>query len=109
MQIHPSSSYIMRIPLNESIEIVNLHPGQVLSVNEIEKLLWKARQNYQYLTITMKNNVYITVNYNRDQSISISSNIIEVAVIREMDYVKKHYAFSRLSNYLVRWILKYNT
>ena len=94
--------------LLESIEIVNLRPGQIITVPELEKLLWKVRSDFQYLTITMKNNKYITINYNRDMTISISSNLTDIWVIREIQYVKNYYAIDRISNYLFKWIKFYN-
>ena len=55
------------------IQIVNLSKGQIITKNEIQNKVNNARSTFNYAKFRFGNNLYITVTYNRDLTISINS------------------------------------
>lgn len=89
-------------------QLVKISKNQVLPKRVIIDALNKARSDFQYARFELSNGIYITVNYNRDLSISISTNSRSLPFYNELQSVVKIYTQMRVSELLFRWIPKLN-
>ena len=89
------------------IQNITLNRNQVLSKSEILKILNTAKSTYQYAKFTFKG-YYLQINYNRDLSVSISTNSRDLALYQEMQDLTKIYTQMRLVDFVFRYINKLN-
>ena len=90
------------------IQLVKLSRGQILTKSEITKILNNARSTYQYAKISLSNKLYLTVTYNRDNTIEISTNSRDLDLWNQIQIVKRTYTQARVIEYMFRWINKLN-
>lgn len=90
------------------IQIVKLSKGQILTKSEITNILNSARSTFQYAKISLSNGLYITVNYNKDNTIEISTNTRDLELWNQIQIVKRSYTQARIIEYVFRWINKLN-
>lgn len=89
------------------IQNVMLKRNQTLSRNDILRILNTAKSTYQYAKFIF-NGYYIQITYNRDLSISISTNSRDLALYQEMQDLIKIYTQMRLVDFVFRYINKLN-
>lgn len=90
------------------IQVVSLSRGQVITKNEIQNKVNSARSTFNYAKFQFGNNLYITVTYNRDLTISISTNSRDLLLYNEMMAIQRVYTQMRVVEFLFRWINKLN-
>lgn len=90
------------------IQIVSLSKGQVLPKHEIQRIVNSARGTFNYAKFNLSNGIYITITYNRDLSISVSTNTRDQQFYYEMLSLQRIYTQMRVVEFLFRWINKLN-
>lgn len=88
------------------IKIVNISKGQILTRNNIMSCLNVAKSTFQYVRFNFPNKSYITVNFNKDLSISVAHNIRDLVFYRELQQITMVYTMSRLCDFLFKWLPK---
>ena len=90
--------------LNEGIVLIRLTKGQILTKSYIRDKVYEARSNFSYVKFILHNGVYITVNFNRDFTISIATNSRDLGFYTQLQNVQRTYTDFRLIEFLFRWI-----
>lgn len=96
----------MRI-VNESVQMIHIGPSESLTPGVINQVLHKARLGYNYARF-YTDKVFIQVNYMRDKTISVSSNIRNPAFL--VDYRRnENYGWteSRVRYFVYQWMSHY--
>lgn len=90
------------------IQNVKLNKGQILTKSEITRLCNSARSTWQYVKFILSNGVYIQINYNKDLTISISTNSRDLVFYQEVQNLVRIYTQMRVIDMLFRWLPKLN-
>lgn len=90
------------------INIVNLSKGQILTKQEIEKLVNSSRSTFQYCKFNLYNKIHLTINYSRDMKITIATNSRDIALYKEIQSLENIYTQQRVINFFFRWVNKLN-
>lgn len=90
------------------IHKITLAKGEVITKDNLTKLLNDARSTYNYAKFTFYNNVYITIVYNRDQTIEIATNSRDIALWNQIQSIRSNYSQMRVINYVFDWINRLN-
>lgn len=90
------------------IQIVKLSKGQILTKSELTNILNSARSTFQYAKISLSNGMYLTINYNKDNTIEIATNTRDLELWNQIQIVKRSYTQARVIEYAFRWINKLN-
>lgn len=91
------------------IKKITLKPNQVLTYNDIYRILNDSRMTYQYSKFTTANGKYwIAVSFNKDLSILITTNSRDMGLYYEMQSVMKVKTLQLVSQLLFRWLPKLN-
>lgn len=90
------------------IQNIMLKRNQTLSRDNILRILNTAKSTYQYAKFNFGNNYYIQITYNRDLTISMSTNSRDLALYQEMQDLTKIYTQMRLVDFVFRYINKLN-
>ena len=96
----------MRI-VDESVQMVHISPSESLTPNTINQVLHRARLGYTYARF-YTDKVFIQVNYMRDGTISVSSNIRNPAFL--IDYKRNEsygWTESRVKYFVYQWMSHY--
>lgn len=88
------------------IQNVKLKKGQILTKQEITRICNSARSTWQYAKFELSNGVYIQINYNKDLSISISTNSRDLIFYQEVQNLVRIYTQMRVIDMLFRWLPK---
>lgn len=88
------------------IKDIKLRTGQVYTYYQIYSILDEARMGFGHAKFTSSNGkTYITVNFNRDFSISISTNSRDYLMyIESQIIVRDNGPFSRIAQFLFKWL-----
>jgi hypothetical protein len=90
------------------IQNVRIKKGSVISKNNISSILSSARSTFQYAKFTISNSIYITVNFNKDFTVTIATNSRNLQFYREMQITARTYSQIRIAELLYRWMPKLN-
>lgn len=85
------------------VQIVTLGKGSVIKRSEIERRINSARSTWHYARFNLPNNIYITIIYNRDNTIEIATNSTNLALYRQMQSLRRVWTQARISDFLFRW------
>lgn len=88
------------------INVVNLGKGQVLTKQEIRKILNSSRATYQYAKFRFHGNFHITIVYHKDLTITVATNSRDIALYKEIQSLERIYTQQRVIDFLFRWINK---
>lgn len=86
------------------IQKISLTKGQVLTKNEITKVLNSARSTFQYARFTISNNLYLNIQYNRDNTVEISTNARDITIWNQIRNLNQSYSQARIIEFVFRWI-----
>lgn len=89
------------------IQNITLNRNQILTRNEILRILNTAKSTYQYAKFSF-GGYYIQITYNRDLSVSISTNSRDLAMYQEIQDLIKIYTQMRLVDFIFRYLNKLN-
>lgn len=90
--------------INESVQMIHLGPTDKLTIDVINNALHAARIGYTYARF-YTNNVFIQVNYMRDGTISVSSNIRSMPFL--VDYRRQEsygWTEGRVKLFVYQWM-----
>ena len=91
------------------IKKITLKPNQVLTYNDIYRILNEARISFQYAKFTTYNGKYwISVNFNRDLSVVITTNSRDLGLYYESLAAMRTKTMQVISQFLFRWLPKLN-
>lgn len=90
------------------IQKVKLNRGQILTKDNIQQILTKARNGCDYCRIDLKYGTYITVAFFKDMTFDIMTNIRNVALWNEIENVRRQRGVIVIADYVFRWIQVYN-
>lgn len=87
------------------IQKIELHKGQILTRDNISRILGSARGTYQYARFTMYNKIYLNINYNKDNTIEISTNSRDIALWNQIQILRRNRSsLSMIVDFVFRWI-----
>lgn len=90
------------------INIVSLSKGQILTKNEIERLVNSSRSTFQYCKFNLHNKIYIVIDYHKDMTITVATNSRDISLYKEIQSLSNIYTQQRVVNFLFKWINKLN-
>lgn len=86
------------------IQRITLSKGQILTKDEITKVLNSARSTFQYARFSLSNNLYLNINYNRDNTVEISTNARDISIWNQIRSLNQSYTQARIIEFTFRWI-----
>jgi len=90
------------------IQKIKLYRKQVLTKDNIYRILNRARSTYSYARFDLDNGLYLTINYNRDNTISISTNSRDIVMWNQIKFLMISYTQARLADFVFLWINRLN-
>lgn len=90
------------------IQKIKLTPSQVMTKDNIQKALEKARAGYDYCRIDMKFSRYILIAFFKDNTFDVMTNVYQPMLFNEIRNVRMSHGLTMLTNYIFRWIQVYN-
>lgn len=90
------------------IQKVTLSRGQVLTKDNILKILNNARSSFEYARFKFGNGIYITVSYYRDSSIEVFTNSRDIGLWAQIQSIRGSYSQTRVADFVFRWINSLN-
>ncbi len=91
------------------IKKITLKPNQVLTYNDIYRILNEARVTYQYAKFTTANGKWwVAVNFNKDLSMIITTNSRDLGLYYEAQAAMRVKTLQVVSQFLFRWLPKLN-
>lgn len=94
----------MRRIINDDIQLIKLNNNAVLTPSMIHQALYRAHSNYMYAKFIV-DNLYIQVNFARDETISVSSNIRNQSFLRDVSYYSRvGWNIGNLKSFLYQWL-----
>ena len=86
------------------IQKITLNRGQVLTRNEIAKMLNVARSTFTYAKVTLFDKNYLTITFHRDNTIEIATSSRELSLWNQIKSLRVNYTQTRLVDFMFRWI-----
>lgn len=87
------------------VQQVRLNRGQVLTKDNILSTLSRARSGYNYAKFTMHNDIYITVFFNRDMTVEVTTNTRDLMLWNQIKNARmNNVPVSRLADLVFNWI-----
>jgi hypothetical protein len=86
------------------IKKINISKGQTLTRSNITDIISSARSTFQYARFDLYNRLYITVTFNKDQTISVATNSRNLQLYQEMQATIRVYTQARIVEFLYRWL-----
>jgi len=94
----------MKIPIEESVQLIHIGPDTVLSPTAIQYALQLASSNSMYAKF-YTDKYFIQVNFMKDQSINVTSNITISQFVMDFHRNEKlGWTFSRAKNFVYTWM-----
>lgn len=90
------------------IQKVKLRQGQIITKDNIIEYLNRARTGYDYFRLDMKQGVYITIAFFKDNTFEVMTNSRNLSLWRDIEYVKRTKGTTVLSNLVFKWVQEYN-
>lgn len=90
------------------IQKLKLSRSQPLTKTNIQDLLQKARAGNDYCSFQLKFGTYIKIAFFRDNTYDICTNIRNLALWQEINYVRLQRGLPILTDYVFKWIQVYN-
>ena len=93
------------------IRILNLKRKQIIPIKELFRLSASARNTFDFIRVNMWNGKFITVNFHRDQTISVSHNFADMRVyflVSNFEKRNKINSTQNVAEFLFSMIQKYN-
>lgn len=90
------------------IQKVRLHRGQILTKENISKLLFSARGTFGYAKFTMYNGIYISVYFSRDMTTEFVTNSRDIALWTRMEVLRRSSTIAMISDFIFYWIQRLN-
>ena len=87
---------------DESVRLVPVKKGQVLRSQEVTYALQLASSNFCYAKF-YSDKYFIQVNFMRDLSISVSSNITLPQFVTSLNRYSSHWTFSSVRDFIYQW------
>lgn len=88
----------------ESVQLIHLGPNTALTLTAINYALQKARSNYMYAKF-YTDNAFIQVNFMRDNTISVATNIRNPSCVNELwKYNQQGWNFGLVKEFVYRWM-----
>lgn len=91
------------------IQKVKLHQGQILTKDNIQQYLTRARNGYDYCRFELKLGTYITVAFFRDNTIDIMTNNRSLQLWNDIQNARRFRGITQLVPYVFRWLKVYNS
>lgn len=93
--------------VNESVQMIHLGPNTPLTFTSINYALQRARSNHMYAKF-YTDKYFIQVNFMKDSTINISTNIKSPQVIYDLNRMESRgWTFSRAEEFVYRWMQTY--
>lgn len=90
--------------LKDDVQIVKVSPGVPLSPTVINNALFRANSNKMYAKFII-NNLFIQVNFMRDGTISVSSNIRTPSFVNDLAVKsRKGWTFAIVKAFVYQWL-----
>ena len=86
------------------IQKISLSKGQILTRNEIAQILNGARSTFTYAKVTLWDKNYLTITFNRDNTIEIATSSRELSLWNQIKSLRTNYTQTRLVDFMFRWI-----
>ena len=93
------------------IKVFNLRRGNVLKRDDLYAACVSARQTYDYVKVVFYNRQYITVLFNRDNTLEIATTVTLLTLWYEINGIRRSGRFTstmRVCDFLFNWINKLN-
>jgi len=91
------------------IQTVTVKKGKPISKQEIQYALTRARSTYDYAKFILPNGKYITVNFMKDNSYEIATNVREqYQLFYDIKITKTIKSFFSLIDFLYKWLNRLN-
>lgn len=90
------------------IQKLKLHRGQILTKDNISKLLSSARGTFGYAKFTMYNGIYISVYFSKDLSTELVTNSRDISLWNRMEILRRNSTLSMITDFLFYWIQALN-
>lgn len=90
------------------IEQLTTTKGQIVTVENIFTMLNSARSTNDYAKFIVSNGTYITIDFHRDHTISISTNSRDIGLWTRIESLRNNYSQTRLSDMVFYWINFWN-
>lgn len=91
------------------IQRIKLHRSQILTSGELFKLCASARNTHDYIRITLWTGKYVQVNFHRDNTLSVSTNRMDLSTlyaVNNMMQRNKIYSTENVVEFLFKFIQK---
>jgi len=82
------------------IQKIKLNRGQILTRDNVRNILNRARMTFDYARFDLFNKFYITINFNRDRTITIATNTRDYGIWRQIDFLRTSYTVERLTEFV---------
>ena len=86
------------------IQRMNLHRGQILTKSNINNILNSAKGTYSYARFEMYNKIYISIFFNKDNTVEISTNSRNIALWNRLEVLRRNNTISMLVDFIFFWI-----
>lgn len=93
------------------IKVFNLRKGNVLRRDDLFNACVSARQTYDYVKVIFPDKNYITILFNRDNTLEIATTITLLQLWYEINGIRKSGRFNstmRVADFLFNWINRLN-
>ena len=91
------------------IQKVKLHRGQILTKDNIQQYLTRARNGCDYCRFDMKQGTYILIAFFKDNTYDIMTNNRSLQLWVDIQNVRNLRGLTHLVPYVFRWIQVYNS
>lgn len=90
------------------IQKIKLTQGQILTKNNINDVITRARNGYDYCLFELKYSIYIRIAFFRDNSFDIMTNSRNLSLWQDIESLRRIKSVTALTDALFRWIQVYN-
>ena len=96
----------MKLRINESIQLIHINSGTNITIPLIKRALVMARSNKDYAKFFL-DKWYMSVAYQKDNSVIFSHNIRSLEFQRELNVMEKQgYNLDKYSFFICKWLNK---
>lgn len=89
------------------VQIITLNKGNVIKKGDIERIINSARSTWHYARFNLPKNIYVTIIYNRDNTIEIATNSTNLAFYQQMQSIRRAWTQARVTDFLFVWLNKF--
>lgn len=90
------------------IQKITLSKGNILTKSNLRQILDSARSTYQYARFDLHKGIYITIQYNRDNTIEVFTNSRDINLWQQIKFLRGGYSQTKIIDFIFRWINQIN-